>query len=132
MRSLMTEPMIHKYGGNSEFKTPYLGKAFKNAPEGYSPEMDEDDGTMSAWYVFGAMGFYPLLVGDEYYDLTSPLFDRALLRLTNGNVLTIQPEGRKQKDAPIKSIHFNGKKIADYRISHNELIKGGELIYNYK
>ena len=132
VRSLMTEPMIHKYGGNSEFKSPYLGKAFKNAPEGYSPEMDEDDGTMSAWYVFGAMGFYPLLVGDEYYDLTSPLFDRVLLRLTNGNVLTIQTEGRKKKDAPIKSIHFNGKKIADYRISHNELIKGGELIYNYK
>ena len=132
VRSLMTEPMIHKYGGNSEVKTPYLGKAFKNAPEGYSPEMDEDDGTMSAWYVFGAMGFYPLLVGDEYYDLTSPLFDRVLLRLTNGNVLTIQTEGRKKKDAPIKSIHFNGKKIADYRISHNELIKGGELIYNYK
>lgn len=132
VRSLMTEPMIHKYGGNSEFKTPYLGKAFKNAPEGYSPEMDEDDGTMSAWYVFGAMGFYPLLVGDEYYDLTSPLFDRVLLRLTNGNVLTIQTEGRKKKDAPIKSIHFNGKKIADYRISHNEPIKGGELIYNYK
>ena len=132
VRSLMTEPMIHKYGGNSEFKTPYLGKAFKNAPEGYSPEMDEDDGTMSAWYVFGAMGFYPLLVGDEYYDLTSPLFDRVLLRLTNGNVLTIQTERRKKKDAPIKSIHFNGKKIADYRISHNELIKGGELIYNYK
>ena len=131
VRSLMTEPMIHKYGGNSEFKAPYLGKAFKNAPEGYSPEMDEDDGTMSAWYVFGAMGFYPLLVGDEYYDLTSPLFDRVLLRLTNGNVLTIQTEGRKKKDAPIKSIHFNGKKIADYRISHNELIKGGELIYNY-
>ena len=132
VRILMTEPMIHKYGGNSDFKTPYLGKAFKNAPEGYSPEMDEDDGTMSAWYVFGAMGFYPLLVGDEYYDLTSPLFDRVLLRLTNGNVLTIQTEGRKKKDAPIKSIHFNGKKIADYRISHNELIKGGELIYNYK
>ena len=132
VRSLMTEPMIHKYGGNSEFKAPYLGKAFKNAPEGYSPEMDEDDGTMSAWYVFGAMGFYPLLVGDEYYDLTSPLFDRVLLRLTNGNVLTIQTEGRKKKDAPIKSIHFNGKKIDDYRISHNELIKGGELIYNYK
>ena len=132
VRSLMTEPMIHKYGGNSEFKTPYLGKAFKNAPEGYSPEMDEDDGTMSAWYVFGAMGFYPLLVGDEYYDLTSPLFDRVLLRLANGNTLTIQTEGRKKKDAPIKSIHFNGKKIADYRISHNELIKGGELIFNYK
>ena len=113
VRSLMTEPMIHKYGGNSEFKTPYLGKAFKNAPEGYSPEMDEDDGTMSAWYVFGAMGFYPLLVGDEYYDLTSPLFDRVLLRLTNGNVLTIQTEGRKKKDAPDrKSTRLNSSHVA--------------------
>lgn len=111
VRSLMTEPMIHKYGGNSEFKTPYLGKAFKNAPEGYSPEMDEDDGTMSAWYVFGAMGFYPLLVGDEYYDLTSPLFDRVLLRLTNGNVLTIQTEGRKKKDARSKVSISTGKRL---------------------
>lgn len=111
VRSLMTEPMIHKYGGNSEFKTPYLGKAFKNAPEGYSPEMDEDDGTMSAWYVFGAMGFYPLLVGDEYYDLTSPLFDRVLLRLTNGNVLTIQTEGRKRKTHRSKVSISTGKRL---------------------
>ena len=111
VRSLMTEPMIHKYGGNSEFKTPYLGKAFKNAPEGYSPEMDEDDGTMSAWYVFGAMGFYPLLVGDEYYDLTSPLFDRVLLRLTNGNVLTIQTEGRKKKTHRSKVSISTGKRL---------------------
>ena len=84
-------------------------KAFKNAPEGYSPEMDEDDGTMSAWYVFGAMGFYPLLVGDEYYDLTSPLFDRVLLRLTNGNVLTIQTEGRKRKTHRSKVSISTGK-----------------------
>lgn len=110
VRSLMTEPMIHKYGGNSEFKTPYLGKAFKNAPEGYSPEMDEDDGTMSAWYVFGAMGFYPLLVGDEYYDLTSPLFDRVLLRLTNGNVLTIQTEGRKKERRTDQKYPFQREK----------------------
>lgn len=110
VRSLMTEPMIHKYGGNSEFKTPYLGKAFKNAPEGYSPEMDEDDGTMSAWYVFGAMGLYPLLVGDEYYDLTSPLFDRVLLRLTNGNVLTIQTEGRKKERRTDQKYPFQREK----------------------
>ena len=110
VRSLMTEPMIHKYGGNSEFKTPYLGKAFKNAPEGYSPEMDEDDGTMSAWYVFGAMGLYPLLVGDEYYDLTSPLFDRVLLRLTNGNVLFRQKDGKRKTHRSKVSIS-TGKRL---------------------
>lgn len=132
VRNLMTQPMIHKYGGNAEFPTPYYGKAFKNDPVGYSPEMDEDDGTMSAWYVFGAMGFYPLLVGDEYYELTLPLFDKIQLRLSNGKKLTIKVKGRKKKDDLIRNIHFNGKVIDDYRISHLELLKGGYLVFNCK
>lgn len=132
VRALLSEPMIHKYGGNSEFKTPYFGKAFKNAPVGYSPEMDEDDGTMSAWYVFGAMGIYPLLVGDEYYELTSPLFDRVELNLPNGNTLTILAVGRKKKSAPIRSVRFNGTPVNDYRIAHSALLKGGELVFDYK
>ena len=131
VRNLMTEPMIHKYGGNAEFKNPYFGKAFKNHPEGYSPEMDEDDGTMSAWYVFGAMGFYPMVVGDEHYELTSPLFDNLTLRLENGKKLSIQVKDRKQKNMPIRSISFNGREVKDFRISHNDLIKGGKLIFNY-
>ena len=131
VRNLMTEPMIHKYGGNAEFKKPYVGKAFKNHPVGYSPEMDEDDGTMSAWYAFGALGFYPMLVGDEHYELTSPLFDKIVLRLENGNKLTIQTVGRVQKNMPIRSVTFNGNKVEEFRISHNELIKGGKLIFNY-
>jgi putative alpha-1,2-mannosidase len=131
VRNLMTEPMIHKYGGNAEFKTPYFGKAFKNHPVGYSPEMDEDDGTMSAWYAFGALGFYPMLVGDEHYELTSPLFDKIVLRLENGNKLMIQTVGRVNKEMPIRSVTFNGREVEDYRISHNELIKGGKLIFNY-
>ena len=132
VRNLMTQPMIHKYGGNAEFPTPYYGKAFKNDPVGYSPEMDEDDGTMSAWYVFGAMGFYPLLVGDEYYELTLPLFDKIQLRLSNGKKLTIKVKGRKKKDDLVRNIHFNGKVIDDYRISHLELLKGGHLVFNCK
>lgn len=132
VRNLMTQPMIHKYGGNSEFPTPYFGKAFKNDPVGYSPEMDEDDGTMSAWYVFGAMGFYPLLVGDEYYELTSPLFDKIQLRLSNGKTLTVEVKNRKKKDDFIQSIRFNEKTINDYRISHLELLKGGHLVFNCK
>lgn len=132
VRSLMTEPMIHKYGGNSEFVTPYYGKAFKNDPIGYSPEMDEDDGTMSAWYVFGAMGFYPLLVGEQYYELTSPLFDKITLHLQNGNILHILSQKRKKKNVPIKNIRLNGKAITDYRISHEDLLKGGELVFDYK
>ena len=109
-------------------------KHSKTIRKGIAPKWMEDDGTMSAWYVFGAMGFYPLLVGDEYYDLTSPLFDRVLLRLANENTLTIQTEGRKKKRRRTdqKVSISTEKKIDDYRISHNELIKGGELIFNYK
>lgn len=131
VRQLLTQPIVHRYGGNSEFATPYVGKAFKNAPEGYSPEMDEDDGTMSAWYVFGAMGLYPLLVGSEYYELTSPIFNRVTIRLSDNRRLVIRTKGRKKADAPIRSIRFNGKYIRDYRISHTDLLKGGELVFAY-
>ena len=93
--------------------------------------MDEDDGTMSAWYVFGALGFYPMVVGDEHYELTSPLFDNLTLYLENGKKLNIQVKGRKQKNMPIRSISFNGREVKDFRISHNDLIKGGKLIFNY-
>ncbi len=132
VRSLLTESMVHKYGGNSEFTTPYVGKAFKNDPMGYSPEMDEDDGTMSAWYVFGAMGFYPLLVGDAYYELTSPLFDSITLHLLNGNTLAILVQGRKKRSDLIKNAHFNGALLDDYRISHTDLLQGGELVFSYR
>lgn len=130
VQDLITKPMLHRYGGNSEFKTPYFGKAFQNKPEGYAPEMDEDDGTMSAWYVFAAMGFYPLLVGDAYYELTSPLFKHIVLQLPNGHKLVIRTE-RQRNGIPIKSIYFNGELVKDYRISHNELIRGGELVFSY-
>lgn len=130
VRDLITKSMLHRYGGSSEFHTPYFGKAFQDKPEGYAPEMDEDDGTMSAWYVFGAMGFYPLLVGDAYYELTSPLFKHIVLHLSNGRELVIRTKGQ-QGGLPVKSIHFNGKSIKDYRISHDDLIQGGELLFSY-
>lgn len=131
VRSLLTEPMVHRYGGNSEFPEPYVGKAFKNAPEGYSPEMDEDDGTMSAWYMFGAMGIYPLLVGSEHYELASPLFDRITLSLSGGKRLVIRASGRRTVADPVKQIRFNGTAVPDYRISHLDLMQGGELLFEY-
>lgn len=131
VRKLLTEPMIHAYGGNAEFPEPYLGKAFKNSPEGYCPEMDEDDGTMSAWYVFGAMGIYPLLVGDEWYELTSPIFDQVTLTIPGGKKLTIRTRGRKDCKAPIRRILFNKKPVHDFRISHRQLVEGGVLQFEY-
>ena len=131
VRKLLTEPMTHRYGGNAEFKTPYVGKAFKNEPEGYSPEMDEDDGTMSAWFLFSSMGLYPMIVGEAWYELVSPVFEKIEIDLPNGRHLSIQTKGRSDKNAPIDKVMFNGRVLDDYRISHSDLLKGGVLLFCY-
>ena len=49
----------------------------------------------------------------------------------NGNKLNIQVQGRNQKNMPIRSVSFNGREVKDFRISHNDLIKGGKLVFHY-
>lgn len=132
IRRLLTEEMLHAYGGNAEFSQPYVGKAFKNAPEGYCPEMDEDDGTMSAWYMFGCMGFYPMLVGSDEYELSSPLFDEIRLTTAPGVVFTIRAGRRRSADAPVRCIKLNGKPLTGYRLSHTAFLKGGILEFVYE
>jgi putative alpha-1,2-mannosidase len=55
--------------------------------------MDEDDGTMSAWYIFASAGFYPLLVGGDSYELVSPIFDRISIDMGNGKTFEIKNKG---------------------------------------
>ncbi len=131
VRRLLTTDMTHIYGGNAEFKTPYFGKAFINAPKGYMAEMDEDDGTMGAWYVFSAIGIYPMTVGSEYYEIVSPIFDKVTLRLDNGKTFSIQTKNRKDKNAPIKEVRLNGQPVTDFQLAHSAILQGGtlELVY---
>ena len=131
VHSLLTGEILHKYGGNSEFKTPYFGRAFKNAPEGFMPEMDEDDGTMGAWFVFGASGLYPLIVGEELYEISSPIFDKIRIKPENGKTFTIRTANRKKLSDPIKSIYLNGRKYDSWQISHTEIKAGGVLELRY-
>ena len=131
VRKLLTEDMIHRYGTHQEFEVPYFGKTFKNDPEGFIPEMDEDDGTMSGWYVFSSMGLYPVIVGSEEYELVSPIFDRVDIRLENGREVRIRTKGRRSPDDIIRKITWNGREITDYRITHGELLQGGELVFRY-
>ncbi len=132
VRRLLTDDnMIHVYGGNAEYPVPYVGRAFKNEPVGYSPEMDEDDGAMSAWYVFASSGFYPMLVGSDVYELVSPIFDRVTLNLSNGNKFVIKTKGRKRPDAPVKCVKLNGKKLQDMQLHHADIVKGGTLTFCY-
>ena len=127
VHSVLSEKMIHKYGGNAEFQIPYVGKAYKNNPEGYIPEMDEDDGTMGAWYVFSAMGLYPLVVGEPVYEITSPLFDRVKLKLENGNSFSILTRNRKTPMDTVKEMLLNGKPYTSWQITHDLVLKGGKL-----
>ena len=130
VRPLATEVVTHRYGGNDAYPEPWEGCAFVNQPRGYAPEMDEDDGAMSAWYVFASMGLYPLVVGEAQYELFSPLFDRVTLHL-DGREVTIATRGRKDVNQPLKRVTWNGRRLRDYRIPVSELKKGGRLLFVY-
>lgn len=131
VRSLATESITHRYGGNDAYPTPFVGCAFVNQPRGYCPEMDEDDGAMSAWYVFASIGMYPLIVGEAVYELFPPLFDKVTLHLgaDRQTTVVIRKEGAKGSDK-CKRVTWNGKALPDFRIPVRELKKGGELVFN--
>jgi len=131
VHSILNEKMIHKYGGNSEFPIPYVGRAYKDDPEGFMPEMDEDDGTMGAWYIFSSMGLYPLIVGEPVYEITSPLFDRIKIKLDNGKTFKIITKNRSNTLAPVKEISLNGRQYSSRQLSHNSILAGGTLEFMY-
>ncbi len=131
VRRIITEELEHKYGGNAEYPTPHKGTPFKMSTRGFMPEMDEDDGTMGAWYVFSTLGLYPLIVGEPWYEITSPFFDNITIKLDNGKKFSIRTKNRKSPSDVIKQAIFNKQTLTDFRIDHNELTKGGtlELVY---
>lgn len=130
VRSLATESVTHRYGGNDAYPTPFVGCAFVNKERGYCPEMDEDDGAMSAWYVFASIGMYPVVVGEAQYELFPPLFDKVTLHLGTDHrtTVTICRQGQGQQAT---SVTWNGRRLKEWRISHQELLKGGEICFNY-
>lgn len=121
---LTDEGMIHLYGGNAEYPEPFIGRAFRVAKDGYAPEMDEDDGAMSAWYMFAQMGLYPVCVGSDKYELFTPLFSRITLHLSEGDV-TIRRKCKEGKSA--SRITVDGKALDGRTLSHSQLI-GSRLI----
>ena len=131
VRQLLTQDMKHRYGTHAEFPEPYFGKTFKNDPEGFIPEMDDDDGTMSAWFVFASMGLYPMVVGSDVYELCSPIFDEVSVSLENGRTLRILTRGRKTPSDPIRKVLWNGEELPDFQISHDRLAAGGTLLFSY-
>jgi predicted alpha-1,2-mannosidase len=90
---------------------------------------NEDCGQMSAWYVLSAMGFYAVTPGDTIYAIGTPEFRKAEIRLENGNTFKIKAENLSNEHFYIKSAKLNGKPYNKSFISHQDIMKGGEIVF---
>ena len=102
-----------------------LNKLYNSGPQGYCG--DEDNGQTSAWYVFTALGFYPVCPGASEYVLGSPLFNKATLSLPGGKQFVIHAENASEDNCYIRSATLNGKNFSHNFLKHEELMQGGEL-----
>jgi predicted alpha-1,2-mannosidase len=117
---------------NSAHKTQYychkiMTDFYMNKPGGLCG--NEDCGQMSAWYVFSAMGFYPVDPISLRYQIGTPLVDKAQFTLANNKTFTILAHRQSEKDIYIKSVTLNGKKLNQSYISHSQLMDGGKLVF---
>ena len=102
-----------------------LTKLYSATPDGYCG--DEDNGQTSAWYVFSALGFYPVTPGVDEYVMGSPLFDKVTLKLENGNEFVITSKNNSNRNFYINSIDLNGETYENNFIKFNAIQKGGNI-----
>lgn len=103
-----------------------LNRLYHAGPDGYCG--DEDNGQTSAWYVFSALGFYPVCPGTAEYVLGSPLFPKAVLSLPDGQTFTIRAEGVSDAACYIREAQLNGTGFTRNYLRHEELLNGGEFV----
>jgi predicted alpha-1,2-mannosidase len=102
-----------------------MDRLYNYTPDGYCG--DEDNGQTSAWYVFSALGFYPVTPGSGEYVLGSPLFTRATLTLEDGRELVISAPENSSQNVYVKEIRLNGKLRDVNYVTHDQLTAGGTL-----
>jgi len=102
-----------------------MRKLYSSAPDGYPG--DEDNGQTSAWYVFSALGFYPVTPGAGQYVIGSPLFRHAELALENGRRFVIEAPANSAENIYIQSASLNGRPLDRTWISQDEIMSGGTL-----
>ncbi|WP_433967509.1 GH92 family glycosyl hydrolase [Tunturiibacter gelidiferens] len=90
---------------------------------------DEDTGSMSAWFLFSSLGFYPLCPGRPEYTLGSPLFDRVTLHLPGGKTFVIHSAGNNAATPFVRGVRLNGEAFANTSIEHSVIAKGGTLVF---
>ncbi len=102
-----------------------MGKLYSATPDGYCG--DEDNGQTSAWYVFSALGFYPVCPGTDEYVIGSPLFKSAKLHLENGKTVTIMSDNISADNCYIKSMKVDGKSYSRNYLTHDQLLSGAKI-----
>ena len=113
--------------------TQVMDRLYSPAPDGYCG--DEDNGQTSAWYVFSALGFYPVCPGSNQYVIGTPYLDKTTLHLENGHRVTLSREG---KGCYIQSMLLDGKKYTHNYLDHKRLLQGCDIRFimsespNYK
>jgi len=127
-------PYLYVYGGQPE-KTQrtvreIMTRLYKCAPDGYPG--DDDQGSMSSWYVLSALGIYSVCPGSTQYVIGSPLFERASVTLENGKVFTVIAEGNNEDNVCIASATLNGRPLPELFIDHSDIISGGTLVLKMK
>ncbi len=126
--------MIYMYNYSSEpWKAQYwvrevMDKLYTPRPDGYCG--DEDNGQTSAWYVFSAMGFYPVCPGSDQYIMGSPLFKSVTLNLENGKKVVIKAENNSVSNRYVESMALNGQPYTKNYITHDQLMNGATI--NFK
>ncbi|MDO3643365.1 GH92 family glycosyl hydrolase [Mucilaginibacter sp. L3T2-6] len=105
-----------------------MNKLYKATPDGYCG--DEDNGQTSAWYVFSAMGFYPVCPAVNQYVLGAPLFKKLTINLENGKKVVINAPNNSDNNLYINNMNVNGKPYDLNWLSHDALLKGA--VINYK
>lgn len=88
---------------------------------------DEDTGQMSAWYVFSSLGFYPMNPASQRYDIGSPQFDEAKMKLGNGQTFTVAAKNLSKENIYIQSAKINGVPLNHSYIYYDEIKVGGKL-----
>lgn len=131
-------PYLFSYFKGEEWRTQQLtrellAKHFTTQPNGLPG--NEDTGTMSAWAIFSMMGFYPDCPGVPEYTLTAPVFDKVTIQLDptyhHQSQLVIEAPGATGSMAPVKKVSLGGKSLKSYRVTHDQLLKGGTLRFEF-
>lgn len=102
-----------------------MDRLYTPTPDGYCG--DEDNGQTSAWYIFSALGFYPVCPGTNEYVLGSPLFKKVTIQLENGKQLIITAPANDTHTRFVSAVTFNGQPVSKTWLNHEALIGGGTL-----